>query len=46
VIQGYRPKLAENNRCLFAIANCYLDEALGQLVAEGGAISVLFLDSR
>jgi hypothetical protein len=38
VIKGYRRKLAEDDRCLFAIANCYFDDPLGQLVAEDSAI--------
>jgi hypothetical protein len=38
VIDGCRRKLAEDHRCLFAIANCYFDDPLGQLVAEDSAI--------
>lgn len=42
VIEGYRRKLAEDRRCLFAIGNCYFDP-LAQLVAEDGAIDVAVL---
>lgn len=43
VIEGYRRKLAEDHRCLFAIANCYFDDPLGQLVAEDSAIDAAVL---
>jgi hypothetical protein len=42
VIEGYRRKLDEDRRCLFAIGNCYFDP-LAQLVAEDRAIDVAVL---
>lgn len=43
VIDGYRSKLAEDTSCLFAIANCYFDHPLDQLVAENSAIDAAVL---
>lgn len=37
VIEGYRRKLSEDRRCVFAIGNCYLDPLI-QLVSEDVAI--------
>lgn len=43
VIDGYRHGLAKDARCLFAIADCYFDNPLDQLVAEDSAIDVAVL---
>lgn len=43
VIEGYRRELTDVHRCLFAIANCYFDDPLGQLVAEDSAIDAAVL---
>jgi hypothetical protein len=40
VIDGYRRELAQNKSCLFAIANCHVDNPLSQLVAEDQIIDV------
>lgn len=37
VIAGYRRRLAEDDRCLFAVSNCYLDP-FSQLIAEDTAV--------
>ena len=42
VIEGYRRRLAEDRRCLFAIANCYLDP-LAQLVTDDSAVDAAVL---